>query len=189
VFLQEKEMTIFDQRGQQVNQQFNIVGDTGDINFRSVQNRLDVITQMQRLQDKVIKAVEAGVFNEDTAIEVEYKIKKAVQQAQKETPDKKTIVDYLSQAKDLIAGITAATGLVTALNQAIAAVLAFFLMRLLGETRCPYSINAANKYIHRSILLSLLSLVVVQSANELTKWRKLPQFFQVKRATAYAAVS
>jgi hypothetical protein len=116
-------MTVFDQRGQQVTYQYNAAG---DINFGAVKNKLDLIAQMKGLQEEVCRAIEAEIFDEEVATEVEYRVKKAVQQAQKDSPDKKTIVDYLNEAKDLIAGVTAAVGLVTALNQAIEAVQTFF---------------------------------------------------------------
>ncbi len=116
-------MTAFDQRGQKVTYQYNA---TGNINFGVVQNKLDVITQLQELQNEISKAIEANIFDEEIATDIEYQVKKAVQQAKKESPNKKTIVDYLNQARTLIGGITAATGLVMALNQAIEAVQKLF---------------------------------------------------------------
>jgi hypothetical protein len=50
---------------------------------------------------------------------INLKVKKAVQQAKKPEPDQKTIIEALSDAKTLIAGVSAAAGLLTALTQAI----------------------------------------------------------------------
>lgn len=116
-------MTIFDQRGQQVNYQYNAAG---NINFGIVKNKLELVNQLKTLRDEMDKAINAKVFDEDTAIAVEHKIKEAINQAEKPSPDKKIIVNYLKDAKTLIGGITGATGLVTALNQAIKAILFFF---------------------------------------------------------------
>ena len=112
--------TVFDQRGQKVNYQYNAAG---NINFGAVQNKIDVIDQLEKLQIEVAKAVEGNAIDEDTATDVEYKLTKAVQQAKKPQPDKKSIVDYLNGAKELVAGVAtsaaAVGGLVTAIAQAI----------------------------------------------------------------------
>jgi predicted DNA-binding ArsR family transcriptional regulator len=109
-------MSIFDQRGQKVTYQYNAAG---NINFGAVQNKMEVIVELQKLQAEVTKAIEAGVFEEDTATDVEYQVKKAVQQSKQSEPDKKTILDHLNEAKALISGVAAAAGLVTALGQAV----------------------------------------------------------------------
>jgi hypothetical protein len=116
-------MPVFDQRGQHVTYQYNAAG---DINFGAVQNKLDVIGQLENLQAEFDKAVAANVFDEDTATDAEYQLKKAVQQAKKPEPDKKSILDHLNQAKALIEGVAAAGGMVTALVQAAEVVRNFF---------------------------------------------------------------
>ena len=108
-------MTIFDQRGQHVTYQYNAAG---DINFGAVQNKVEVIGQLENLQTELKRAIDAGVFDEDVATDAEYQLKKAVQQAKKPEPDKKTIGDYLNGAKTLIEGVTATGGLVSALVKA-----------------------------------------------------------------------
>jgi hypothetical protein len=67
------------------------------------------------------------VLSEETATDAQYQITKAAQQAKKPDPDKKTIVDYLTTAKTLIEGVTAASGLVSALVSAIHVVPLLFL--------------------------------------------------------------
>jgi hypothetical protein len=116
-------MTVFDQRGQHVTYQYNAAG---DINFGAVQNKMDVIQQLEKLQAEVNKAAKEGALDEETATDAEYQIKKAVQQAKKPAPDKKTVLDHLNEAKAAIEGVAAAAGLVTALMQAAEVVRNFF---------------------------------------------------------------
>jgi hypothetical protein len=116
-------MPIFDQRNQQVTYQYNAAG---NINFGTVQNKMDAIGELEKLQTELSKAIEADVFDEDTATDAEYRITKAVQQAKKPKPDKKTVLDHLQKAKALIEGVAAAAGLVTALTQATEIVQKFF---------------------------------------------------------------
>jgi hypothetical protein len=117
-------MTVFDQRGQHVTYQYNAAG---DINFGAVQNRMEVVAQLEKLQAELSRAVEAGVFDdEEIATDAEYQVKKAVQQAKKPEPDKKSILEHLGEAKALIEGVTAAAGLVGGLAQAAALVQQLF---------------------------------------------------------------
>jgi len=119
--------TVFDQRGQKVIYQYNAAG---DINFGAVQNRVDVVAELEKLRAELDKAIEAEILDEDAALDAEYQLKKAVQQAKKPEPDKKTVLDHLSQAKNIIVGVAAtvgaATGLVTALEKAIEVVQKIF---------------------------------------------------------------
>jgi hypothetical protein len=119
--------TVFDQRGQQVAYQYNAAG---DINFGAVQNKMDVVGELEKLQTEIAKAAEANALDEETAIDAESSVKKAVVQAKKPDADEKKIVNYLTEAKGLIVGVTAgaaaAAGLVTALTQAIELVQKFF---------------------------------------------------------------
>lgn len=108
-------MSIFDQRGQHVTYQYNAAG---DINFGVVQNRVDLIEQLEKLRGEVAKAVEAQVIDAEIATEVDDRLTRAVQQANKPEPDKKSILDRINEAKALIGGITAASGMVTALAEA-----------------------------------------------------------------------
>ncbi|MBD2181928.1 hypothetical protein [Aerosakkonema funiforme] len=112
-------MSVFDQSNQQVCSQYNAAG---NINFGSAQSQVDVISEMQKIQDEVRKAVQSGALDEEIAIDVESNLKKATIQAQKPEPDKKTIQEYLDRAKKLLAGIASAAGLVTALSEAAKAV-------------------------------------------------------------------
>ena len=116
-------MATFDQRGQRVTYQYNAAG---DINFGAVQNRVDVVGELGKLQREMTTARQAGVFNEEVATDAEYQLTKAVQEAKRPAPDKKTILDHLSSAKTLVEGVAAAGGLVTALTRAAEVVQQFF---------------------------------------------------------------
>jgi hypothetical protein len=106
----------FDMRGQRVTNQYNA---GRDMNFGAVQTPEDLVTALEQLNEQFIQAKEAGVLNEETATDAQYQVTKAAQQAKKNDPDKKTIVDHLTRAKTLIEGVTAASGLVAALTSAV----------------------------------------------------------------------
>jgi len=113
----------FDMRGQRVTKQYNA---GRDINFGAVQTSVDLIAQLEQLNGQVAKAQEVGILTEETATDAQYQVTKAIQQAKKPAPDKKTIVDYLTTAKALLGNITAASGLVTALVGAVEVVQKLF---------------------------------------------------------------
>ena len=115
--------TIFDQRGQTVNYQYNV---NGTINFASVHNICDVIGELEKLQAEVAHANKAGALDDEIAVDVDAQLKKAVIQAQKSEPEKTTILDYLDKAKSLIEGITSVSGLFTGITEAIKAVAGCF---------------------------------------------------------------
>src|SRR5436309_11260466 len=117
-------MAQFDQRGQKVTgNQYNA---GRDMNFGTVQNPVDLAAELEKLKDEFSKAREAGILSEETATDAEYQVTKAVQQAKKADPDKKTILDHLNTAKAFIENITAVSGLVTALVGAIETVQKLF---------------------------------------------------------------
>jgi hypothetical protein len=116
-------MSVFDQREQQVNYQYNAAG---DINFANVQNKANVATQLQKLEEEVTRAAQTGSLSSEVAIDVESNLKKATIQAQKENPDKKALLDYIGQAKKLLENISSMTGIVTALTEAAKVIRALF---------------------------------------------------------------
>jgi hypothetical protein len=103
-------------RGQRVTNQYNA---GRDVNFGAIKTPEDLITAFEQLNEQFTQAKEAGVLSEEMATDAQYQITKASQQARKPDPDKKTILDYLTSAKSLIEGVTAASGLVTALATAM----------------------------------------------------------------------
>src|SRR5512142_1468430 len=109
-------MAQFDMRDQRVNSQY-IAG--RDMHFGAVQTPADLIAELEQPKAQFAQAKDTGVISEETAIEAEYQVTKAIQQTKKPQPDKKTILDHLNAAKALIEDVTAASGLVTALVGAI----------------------------------------------------------------------
>src|SRR5947209_20541808 len=103
-------------RGQHVTNQYNA---GRDMNFGVIQTPADLITALEQLNEQFTQAREAGDLSEETAVDAQYQVTKAVQQAKKPDPDKKTMLDHLNTAKTLIEEATAASGLVTALAAAI----------------------------------------------------------------------
>ena len=109
-------MPIFDQRGQQVTYQYNAAG---DINIGAVQDRTELVGELRKLGREVDQAAGGGVLEQTVATEARDQLDKAVQQAEKPTPNKNVLVGYLTTAQELVKEATAATGLVAGLVQAI----------------------------------------------------------------------
>ena len=116
-------MTNFDMRGQQVNTQY-IAG--RDMHFGTVTTPADLIAELEKLKNHFAQAQADGIITEELATDTEYQVTKAIQQAKKPEPDKKTLLDHLTTAKTLIENVTAASGLVTALVGAIQVVQKLF---------------------------------------------------------------
>jgi len=119
----EEAVTNFDMPGQRVTNQY-IAG--RDMNFGAVQTPEDLIIVLEQLNQQFTQAKDAGVLNEETVTDAQYLVTKAAQQARKPDPDKKTMLDHLNTAKSLFEGVTAASGLVTALAGAIEVVQKLF---------------------------------------------------------------
>ncbi len=116
-------MSVFDQRGQKVNYQYNAAG---DININSVQSIEDFTKQLEKLQSELKMARDSKAIEQDKAVEAEYHLLQATKETKKEKPNPKTIMDHLNEAKAFIEGVTSAAGLVTALTQAADLVGKFF---------------------------------------------------------------
>ena len=108
-------MAIFDQRGQQVSYQYNAAG---DVNVSAVQHRIEIVHALEKLKTELVNATQAQIIDPEVATDAEYQLTKAIQHAVKPEPNKKTLLDHINQAKALIEGITAASGMVTTLIQA-----------------------------------------------------------------------
>ncbi len=112
-------VTLFDQHGQNVNYQYNAAG---NINFGMVQNQIDLVDQLEALKTEIRKAGEANAIDGELVIDADYQVTKAITQAKKPEPDKKTLVDHLNTAKTLMESATTAAGLVGGIVTAIEAV-------------------------------------------------------------------
>lgn len=93
-----------------------------NLNFGTIQDRQELIAQLEQLKEAFTKAGETRILSEETAIDAEAEVRKAIGQARKPAPDKKSILDYLIAAKSLVEGIGGAGGLVMSIAGAIEAV-------------------------------------------------------------------
>jgi hypothetical protein len=109
-------MAVFDQRNQKVNTQYNAAG---DINFNAVQDKSEFIAELEKLKVEFLKVAKQEAIDGEIVTDAEYQLTKAIQQAQKTEPQKTTIIEHLKNAKQLVDGVTATTGLLTALTKAI----------------------------------------------------------------------
>ncbi|MCA2621845.1 MAG: hypothetical protein EWV49_21235 [Microcystis aeruginosa Ma_QC_Ch_20071001_S25] len=109
-------MPVFDQRGQKVTYQYNAAG---DINFGNVQNRADLISELKKLKDEISKAGEAEVIDAEIVTDAQYQIQKAIDQAKKSEPSRKSILEHLGEAKEFMKGVVEAGGIVTGIVKAI----------------------------------------------------------------------
>ncbi|MFZ4641610.1 MAG: hypothetical protein ACOYMP_14610 [Nodosilinea sp.] len=116
-------MAVFDQRGQQVNYQYNAAG---DINLDFVQNQTQLVEELGKLKAELSKAAEAQVIDADVFTDADYQMTKAIQQAKKPEPNKKNITEYLNNAKSILESATAASEIVTALNKLAQLVIGLF---------------------------------------------------------------
>jgi len=109
-------MSVFDQRGQIVTYQYN---SAGNINFDSVQNRVDLVGELEKLKAEIYKAGDAQVIEAEIVTDAQYQIQKAVDQAKKPEASQHSILGHLGKAKDVMKGIVDAGGLVTGIMKAI----------------------------------------------------------------------
>lgn len=118
--------TTFDQRDQIVlGGQTNIDGgvNTGGgivnssiINTGTAPAQPSLVAQLRNLQSAIAQAGQQGLLDEDTAIDVDGALRKAINQAEKATPDRQAIQSHLATAGNKLALIPAVGGLVTAVN-------------------------------------------------------------------------
>lgn len=116
-------MSVFDQKNQKVGTQYNAAG---NINFASVTNQVELITELEKLKNEIAKAVEAKTINAETATDVEYKVTKAIIQSQKPQPDKKSMLENINGAIALLNGVSSAASLVTTFVKAAELIEKFF---------------------------------------------------------------
>ena len=124
----DKFMSVFDQRGQNVTNQSNqyIYNAGGNINFGDVQNQADLVTELEKLKSEITKAGDAQIIESDVITDVQYQLQKALDHAKKPDANKNIVVEYLNQAKGFIKGIVEAGGIVSGITKAIELVQKFF---------------------------------------------------------------
>jgi hypothetical protein len=109
--------SMFNQSGQTV--QGNQYNAAGDINFENVSNRDEFASMLEKLQHDLDASMEVENLDEDVITDVEYHMKKAVQQANKPEPEKEVIQSHLGKVKDLIKGTVGLSGVIVAIGKAI----------------------------------------------------------------------
>lgn len=107
--------SVFDQRGQRVNYQYNAAG---NINLGAVQNYADLISQLDLLKQELTKARKGQAISELIESKAKTQLLEAIEEAEKPEPDKKSLLTYLGQAKDCLKDIQAIVGIVEAITKA-----------------------------------------------------------------------
>jgi hypothetical protein len=105
--------TIFDQRGQQVQNQYNAAG---NVNIGIVPEKNHLIKELQALREK-IKELE-NVDN-DTTLEAEYHVIQATKEVKKDEPATNTFFDHMNKAKVLLENIVTGVGITDAVIRVI----------------------------------------------------------------------
>jgi AbiTii len=95
-------MSVFDQRGQNVQTQYNAAG---DINFSSVQNSTEFVAELIKLRNEFSKVAQEESIDAEIVTDTEYQLTKAIQQSEKAQPDKGVISNHLENAKKMVDGI------------------------------------------------------------------------------------
>lgn len=107
--------SIFDQRGQQVNYQYNAAG---NINFGAAQNINDFICQLDLLKQEIAMACKEQLIDELTESKTRTQILEALGEAKKPSPNKKSLLNYLEQAKSYLKERVEISGIVEAVSKA-----------------------------------------------------------------------
>ena len=107
-------MSVFDQRNQTVTHQHNF-NVSGNVNFGAIQDKASLIEELKKLQSEINTAISQNSLEEETAIDVNSSIQKAIIQAEKPVADKTTLLRHITTAKNIV---TSVTGLADVLGQA-----------------------------------------------------------------------
>jgi len=105
-------MTVFDQRGQRVQYQFNAAG---DINISAVQSKDELTRELEKLKVEVERAKDSNAIDADLAVEAEYHLLQATKEARKEKPQTSFFLEHINSAKGLLDNVAAVAGIATSL--------------------------------------------------------------------------
>ena len=118
-------MSIFDQRGQQNSgNQNNTAGNTTigtqntaqrDINIGTLRSKVDLITELEKIQAQLKKAKSDKVIDAKIVTEANHQLEQAADQANSTAPEKHVILEHMNKAKELIQSIASAAGIVSTL--------------------------------------------------------------------------
>ncbi|MGG6240179.1 hypothetical protein ACQ4N7_16265 [Nodosilinea sp. AN01ver1] len=117
-------MTNFYQQNQNVGFQQNAGGDINQsgsqINSHDIygiQDKAQLIEELRTLKTELAKAVETEVLDAEIFVDSDYQVTKAIQQIEKESPDKKGVMNHLKNAKSFLEGVTSVGAIVKAIDQ------------------------------------------------------------------------
>ena len=114
-------MSSFYQQGQKVKGNQYIAGEDmnigvgRDFNIGTIQNKDDLITELEKLQTQLKKAKSDKVIDAKVVTEANHQLEQAIDQANSAAPEKHIILEYLEKARELIQGMTSAAGIVSTL--------------------------------------------------------------------------
>lgn len=109
------DMSVFDQRGQQVQYQYNAAG---NINFADIHDKNELADEMEKLKRELEYAKQSNTIDEDVAVEAEYHLLQATKEARKESPAKVSFLEHVTKAQGILQNVAAVGGLVNALVKA-----------------------------------------------------------------------
>lgn len=108
-------MTLFDQRGQQVEYQYNAAG---NIHISQAETTAQFAEELAKLRGELDLAKNAGAIPANTAAEASKDLSRALKEVQAPEPRKGNILDHIGKAKALLQDFGEAVQLVAALTQA-----------------------------------------------------------------------
>lgn len=107
--------TIFDQKNQNVNYQFNAAG---NIDFSQVNNVGGLVTELEKIKIEIGLMKDGGVITDAYEEQSKKYVDEAIKEAAKKKPNGSKYTKYIGKAKDLFTDVKGAVGVVTALIKA-----------------------------------------------------------------------
>lgn len=107
--------TVFDQRHQHVNYQYNAAG---SINFDAVNSKDDFIKILDLLKTELKKAVDTQTIDELLESKIRTSILEAIAEAKKAQPEKTNLLAFMKQASESISGIESVAELASGIARA-----------------------------------------------------------------------
>ncbi len=107
-------VSVFDQRGQHIQYQFN---SAGDININSIDSVDRIVAELGKFRAEIDKAKVGNAITEDIAIQAQYHLLEASREVASKKPDRSAILQAISKTTGLLKSTAALTGLVTALTK------------------------------------------------------------------------
>jgi hypothetical protein len=109
-------MSVFDQRGQKVEYQYNAAG---NINIEKVNSPTTYAAELDKFQDEISESERTGIINKETAIEIKYYLLSASKEAKAEKPNKEILSTNLEKVMDILKNISTLVGLATSVAKLI----------------------------------------------------------------------